>query len=78
MQQKENYINLTNYCNSALGVLELEPDSQLRKDVISVYEDLVNHSFQIAVFAPFSYGKSTLLNALLGQLTLPIDIIPIT
>ena len=78
MQQKEHYINLTNYFNSALGVLELEPDSQLRKDVISVYEDLVNHSFQIAVFAPFSYGKSTLLNALLGQRTLPIDIIPTT
>jgi hypothetical protein len=30
------------------------------------------------VFAPFNYGKSTLLNALLGDRTLPIDLIPTT
>ncbi|EAM52207.1 hypothetical protein CwatDRAFT_5335 [Crocosphaera watsonii WH 8501] len=28
--------------------------------------------------APFNYGKSTLLNALLGEKTLPIDLIPTT
>ncbi|MGD1805368.1 dynamin family protein [Dapis sp. BLCC M126] len=78
MQQKEHYQNLTNYFNSALGILELEPDSQLRKDVISICEYLANPSFKIAVFAPFNYGKSTLLNALLGQRTLPIDLIPTT
>ncbi|MGD1705164.1 dynamin family protein [Dapis sp. BLCC M229] len=78
MQQKENYQNLTNYFNSALGILELEPDSQLRKDVISICEYLANPSFKIAVFAPFNYGKSTLLNALLGERTLPIDLIPTT
>ncbi len=78
MQQKEHYQNLTNYFNSALGILELEPDSQFRKDVISISEYLANPSFKIAVFAPFNYGKSTLLNALLGQQTLPIDLIPTT
>ncbi|NEQ40983.1 MAG: dynamin [Okeania sp. SIO3I5] len=78
MQQKENYQNLINYFNSALGILELEPDSQLRKDVISISEYLANPTFKIAVFAPFNYGKSTLLNALLGERTLPIDLIPTT
>ncbi|NES03811.1 MAG: dynamin [Okeania sp. SIO2F4] len=78
MQHKEHYQNLTNYFNSALGILELEPDSQLRKDVISICEYLANPSFKIAVFAPFNYGKSTLLNALLGERTLPIDLIPTT
>ena len=78
MQQKEHYQNLINYFNSALGILELEPDSQLRKDVIYICEYLANPAFKIAVFAPFNYGKSTLLNALLGERTLPIDLIPTT
>ncbi|NEQ71964.1 MAG: dynamin [Okeania sp. SIO2C9] len=59
-------------------MLELEPDSQLKKDIISICEYLKNPSFKIAVFAPFNYGKSTLLNAFLGQRTLPIDLIPTT
>lgn len=78
MQQQENYQNLMNYFNSALGMLELEPESQLRTDVFSLCEYLKNPNFKIAVFAPFNYGKSTLLNALLGQRTLPIDLIPTT
>ena len=32
----------------------------------------------LLAFAPFNYGKSTLLNALLGEKTLPIDLIPTT
>ncbi len=35
-------------------------------------------NFRIAIFAPFNYGKSTLLNALLGDRTLPMDLIPTT
>ncbi|MGB3507849.1 MAG: dynamin family protein [Microcoleaceae cyanobacterium] len=73
-----NFDNLISYFNSALGMLELEPNTQLRKDVISICRYLENPSFKIAVFAPFNYGKSTLLNALLGQKTLPIDLIPTT
>ena len=73
-----NFDNLISYFNSALGMLELDPDSQLRTDVISICEYLENPTFKIAVFAPFNYGKSTLLNALLGQRTLPIDLIPTT
>ena len=51
---------------------------QLRKDVIFICDYIANPSFRIAVFAPFNYGKSTLLNAILGNRTLPIDLIPTT
>ena len=59
-------------------MIEFEPNAQLRTDVISICEYIGNTTFKIAVFAPFNYGKSTLLNALLGQRTLPIDLIPTT
>lgn len=74
----EQYLNLINYLQTAVGMLELQPESQLKKDVNSICEFLVNPTFKIAVFAPFNYGKSTLLNALLGKKTVPIDIIPTT
>ena len=74
----EQYQNLINHLQTATAMLELEPESQLKKDVSSICEFLVNPTFKIAVFAPFNYGKSTLLNALLGKKTVPIDIIPTT
>ncbi|NET52214.1 MAG: dynamin, partial [Merismopedia sp. SIO2A8] len=39
---------------------------------------LTSPTFRVTVFAPFNYGKSTLLNALLGHRALPIDLIPTT
>ncbi|MDY6807365.1 MAG: dynamin family protein, partial [Cyanobacteriota bacterium] len=78
MQKPEQYQNLINYLQTALAMLELEPESQLKKDVNSICDFLANPTFKIAVFAPFNYGKSTLLNALLGKKTVPIDIIPTT
>jgi GTP-binding protein EngB required for normal cell division len=74
----EQYQNLINHLQTAVGTLELQPESQLKKDVNSICEFLKNPTFKIAVFAPFNYGKSTLLNALLGKKTVPIDIIPTT
>jgi hypothetical protein len=47
-------------------------------DIERVAQHLENPSFRIAVFAPFNHGKSTLLNALLGNRTLPIALIPTT
>ncbi len=78
MQQQEVYQNLLNNLRAALGLVELEKTSQLYRDTLSICEHLGNPSFRIAVFGPFNYGKSTLLNALLGQRTLPIDLIPTT
>ncbi|MBD1830038.1 dynamin family protein [Microcoleus vaginatus GB1-A2] len=78
MQQPEIYQNLTNNLKSALGILEREKNSQLYRDTTSICDYLAKPTFQIAVFGPFNYGKSTLLNALLGNRALPIDLVPTT
>jgi hypothetical protein len=62
----------------AVGLLELSPAHPLRQDVKAICNHFNHPNFRIAVFAPFNYGKSTLLNALLGERTLPIDLIPTT
>ena len=72
------YNNLLNSLRTLLGSLELERESQLYRDVTAVCSYLENSLYRIAVFAPFNHGKSTLLNALLGSKTLPIDLIPTT
>lgn len=78
MKQQSDCQDLLNSLRSAIGLLDVEQESQLRKDVISICNHLENPNFRIAVFGPFNYGKSTLLNALLGNRTLPIDLIPTT
>jgi hypothetical protein len=78
MQQQDVYQNLVINLRSAIGVLELDKTSQLYRDAVSICDYLENPIFRIAVFGPFNYGKSTLLNAILGQRTLPIDLIPTT
>jgi hypothetical protein len=64
--------------HTAVGLLELPTTDPLRQDVNAICTHFNNPNFRIAVFAPFNYGKSTLLNALLGERTLPIDLIPTT
>ncbi len=78
MQQQDVYHHLVSNLRSAIGVLELDKNSQLYRDAISICDYLEDPIFRIAVFAPFNYGKSTLLNAILGNRTLPIDLIPTT
>ena len=78
MQQPETYQNLTDNLKSALGILELDKNLQLYRDTTSICDYLAKPTFQIAVFGPFNYGKSTLLNALLGNRALPIDLVPTT
>ncbi|TVP57792.1 MAG: dynamin family protein [Nodularia sp. (in: Bacteria)] len=77
-QQGEGYRNLADSLKSASALLNLEFRSSLNQDIITVCNHLVNPSFRIAVFGPFNHGKSTLLNAILGNRTLPIDLIPTT
>ncbi len=78
MQQNEVYKKLSDSLKSASALLDLERKSQLYQDIIAISNHLANPSFRIAVFAPFNHGKSTLLNAMLGNRTLPIDLIPTT
>lgn len=63
---------------SAIGILNLAPNDALRCSVRSACERLLSPAFRIAVFGPFNYGKSTLLNAMLGEKALPIDLVPTT
>ncbi|QKQ75273.1 dynamin family protein [Nostoc sp. TCL240-02] len=77
-QQYEDYKDLADSLKSASALLNLERKSQLHQDIITICNHLVNPSFRIAVFGPFNHGKSTLLNAMLGNRTLPIDLIPTT
>lgn len=77
-QQYEGYKDLVDSLKSASKLLNLEPKSQLHQDIITICNYLVNPRFRIAVFGPFNHGKSTLLNAMLGNRTLPIDLIPTT
>ena len=63
---------------SAVGLLELDRTDALWRDVDAICRQVEHPSWKIAVFGPFNYGKSTLLNAMLGQRTLPIDLIPTT
>src|SRR5438552_16984530 len=41
-------------------------------------ERLATERFQLAVLGQFKRGKSTVLNALLGQSVLPIGVVPVT
>ena len=78
MQQNKNYQKLVENLKSSSKLLNLDATSQLYRDVEAVSNHLINPNFRIAVFGPFNHGKSTLLNALLGNKTLPIDLIPTT
>lgn len=61
-----------------LGLLDLHHGHPLYQEAIAFCEATLDPTYRIAVFGPFNYGKSTLLNALLGQKTLPIGLVPTT
>jgi len=78
MVQPDAYQQLFDRLRAAVGLLELDRNSQLQRDVSAVCDQCVRSGYRVAVFGPFNYGKSTLLNALLGERALPIDLIPTT
>ena len=55
-----------------------EQDKSLKAEILAVCDSLKHPTYRVAVFGPFNYGKSTLLNALLGEKTLPMDLVPTT
>ena len=63
---------------SAVGALNLRDTDALKQEVTVLCDRLQNPNIRVAIFGPFNYGKSTLLNALLGDKTVPIDLIPTT
>lgn len=66
--------NLQQLCNFSqqLGLTEISIQSQ------HLSQKLANNSFNIAVFGEFNKGKSTFINALIGQEVLPADILATT
>jgi anion-transporting ArsA/GET3 family ATPase len=56
----------------------LEGNEELRQQVLRGCDRIVTPNTCIVVFGPFNFGKSTLLNALLGDRLLPMDLIPTT
>ena len=64
-------------------LLELLPQTKPRLSVFSsriysVMSRLESGKFNLAVLGQFKRGKSTLLNALLGNNVLPSDVVPVT
>ncbi|MEL7143019.1 MAG: dynamin family protein [Cyanobacteria bacterium J06643_4] len=61
----------------AAGLLDASQQST-KDEVIEACDRIHNPVYRVAVFGPFNYGKSTLLNAILGEKALPIDLVPTT
>ncbi len=70
--------SLITHLQTAADKLEIDPSSRLGNDLKTLANKSARSNYQIAVFGPFNHGKSTLLNAILGNKTLPIDLIPTT
>ncbi|MGC1305794.1 MAG: dynamin family protein [Phormidesmis sp.] len=60
------------------GLLDITTQSELKAEVIEGCDRIHSPTSRVAIFGPFNYGKSTLLNALLGEKTLPMDLVPTT
>lgn len=74
----KSVVTISNTLKTACQFLDPQVHQQLIKDVESVCEQLVNPNFRIAVLAPFNFGKSTLINALLGQDIMPVKMVRTT
>lgn len=70
----EESLNQAIKCLEDLGSAYLDN----KKDLESLQERLLTGQFRLAVLGQFKRGKSTLLNALLGENLLPTDILPVT
>lgn len=74
----KSVITTSNTLKTACQFLDPQEHQQLIKDVELVCEQLVDPNFRIAVLAPFNFGKSTLINALLGQNIMPVKMVRTT
>jgi len=74
---KASQESLNTILRRAVGLFDSNR-ADLKDEVIEACNRVDYTSYRIAVFGPFNYGKSTLLNALLGEKTLPMDLVPTT
>ncbi|MEM9088254.1 MAG: dynamin family protein [Cyanobacteria bacterium P01_F01_bin.53] len=61
----------------SVGLLD-DSQATLKAEVVEACDRINHPTYRVAVFGPFNYGKSTLLNALLGEKALPMDLVPTT
>lgn len=69
--KEELVLRLLDILKADSNLLSIQTDRQLIKDAKLAAQRLSDSTFRIAVLAPFNFGKSTLLNALLGSEILP-------
>ncbi len=80
LDEPENKAGLIGILNQAQECLDCLDDdySDGRRELESLQDRLTAGQFRLAVLGQFKRGKSTLLNALLGDNLLPTDILPVT
>lgn len=91
MDQTEKMINYTTYSSykdtvaslteDLTELLELSEEISLNNTADSIRETLeksADEHFEVAIVGEFKRGKSTLINAMLGQDVLPADVLPAT
>ena len=74
----KSLLSISQILKEACQFLDFKEHQQLEKDVELVCQQLVNPNFIIAVLSPFSFGKSTLINALLGKKIMPAKMVRTT
>ena len=71
-------LEISNSLKSASELIKGRGFQPLRKDIELVCQQLNNSYFGIALLAPFNFGKSTLINSLLGMEIMPTKIVRTT
>lgn len=74
----KSLISISKFLKDACNFLDYKEHQQLVKDVQLVCQQLVYPNLRIAVLAPFNFGKSTLINALLGKEIMPVKMVRTT
>jgi len=70
-------LSLLEGCEELLAALGEEVDAE-RVRAHALRQRLIQSRFHLAILGQFKRGKSTLLNALLGEALLPVAVIPVT
>ncbi len=78
--EKSSALELTHLLNDATVIIDdIDPKFSNQADNLrSLLDRLQEQRFHLAVLGQFKRGKSTLLNALLGEEVLPVSVIPLT
>ena len=75
----KNTVSELTDCLNQLKEYSLELDLQnTAKSITDTIEKVAEENFEVAIVGEFKRGKSTLINALLGEEVLPADVLPAT